>query len=73
MENQETQPIGLTTKEAAKALRVSVRTLLSMIQRGLPARKVGREWRISPAALEAWIASGNCPSSDKAGAEARQG
>lgn len=53
-------PIGMTVEEAAKALRVHPRTVLDLIRRGdFPARKVGVGWRISPAAVEAWLASGN--------------
>lgn len=52
--------IGMTVPEAAAALRVHKRTILMLIRdRGLPARKVGSQWRISPAAVEAWLASGN--------------
>ena len=49
--------IGMSVEETAAALRVNPRTVLDLIRRGgFPARKVGVEWRISPAALEAWIA-----------------
>ena len=51
--------IGMTTEEAAKALRCDVKTVQDAIRDGgLPARLVGRGWRISPRALEDWIASG---------------
>ncbi len=50
---------ALTTKEAAELLNVNPKTVLRLIQRGqLPARKVGRVWRLSPRALEAWLAEG---------------
>ena len=51
--------IGMTAKEAAQALRVDVKTVHDAIKDGgLPARLVGKGWRISPKALEDWIASG---------------
>ena len=51
--------IGMTAEEAAKALRVDVKTVQAAIKTGgLPARLVGKGWRISPKALEEWIASG---------------
>lgn len=51
--------IGMTAEEAAQALRVDVKTVKDAIKDdGLPARLVGRGWRISPKALEEWIASG---------------
>ena len=50
---------ALTTKEAAELLNVNQKTVLRLIQRGqLPARKVGRVWRLSRHALEAWLAEG---------------
>lgn len=55
-EAQELAP-ALTVKETAALLKVSTKTVLNMIQRGqLPARKVGRAWRLSPRAVEAWLA-----------------
>ncbi len=51
--------VGMTLDEAAAALRVERRTVMTAIRdKGLPARKVGRSWRISPAALDAWLSSG---------------
>ena len=51
--------IGMTAEEAATALRCDVKTVKDAIKDGgLPARLVGRGWRISPRALEEWIASG---------------
>lgn len=63
MEDRTQEPswplIGMTTEEAAKALRVDVKTVQDAIKEGgLPARLVGKGWRISPKALEEWIASG---------------
>ena len=51
--------IGMTVEECADALRVDRKTIFKALQEGLPARKVGVGWRISPAAVEAWLASGN--------------
>ena len=57
-EARELEPV-LTTKDAATLLKVSTKTVLRLIQRGqLPARKVGRVWRLSPRALDAWLATG---------------
>jgi excisionase family DNA binding protein len=45
---------GLSTAHAAKRLGITQRRVLAMIQSGrLPARKVGRDWWITEAALEA--------------------
>lgn len=52
--------IGMTLDEAADALRVHRRTVQALIlKRGLPARKVGYQWRIDPDAVRAWLASGS--------------
>ena len=45
----------LTTKEVAAMLKVSTRTVLEMVKRGLPAQKVGRAWRFNPEAIKAWL------------------
>ncbi len=51
--------IGMTAREAAQALRVDVKTVQEAIRDGgLPARLVGKGWRISPRALDEWLASG---------------
>ena len=56
-ENSHIPLIGLTTEETAQALRVSVRTVRDLVARGeLPARMVGNKWRISPKALDEWLA-----------------
>ncbi len=63
-EARELEP-ALTTRQVATLLNVNPKTVLRLIQRGqLPARKVGRVWRISPRALDAWLSTGQ--------AEARQ-
>lgn len=52
--------IGMTTREAAKSLRINERTLLGLIRdRGLPAKKCGVSWRIDPDALKRWLGDGN--------------
>ncbi len=47
----------LTVQEVSKKLRVSTATVRRLLVRGdIPARKVGvRQWRISAAALRAYI------------------
>ena len=52
--------VGLTVDEAATALRVDRKAIFRAIQEGgLPARKVGKGFRISHAAIESWLASGH--------------
>lgn len=52
--------IGMSLEELARALRINTRTAQDLILRkGLPARKCGVQWRISPAAVEEWLAAGN--------------
>ncbi len=51
--------IGMTTEETARVLRVDVKTVQAAIKDGgLPARLVGKGWRISPKALDEWLACG---------------
>ena len=46
----------LTVNEAAKVLRVSRRTVYRLVEsRKVPAKKVGRRWRISRAGLKEFI------------------
>ncbi len=46
----------LTIPEVAEALRVSVPTVRRLIKSGdLPARQVGRQWRIAESALDDWL------------------
>jgi len=67
--------IGLTVDEAAAALRTDDKTVRKLIQAGsLPARLVGRGYRIDPDALRAWVARGtdghkDGPSIDEINAE----
>ena len=52
--------IGLTVDEVAKALRVDEKTVRKLIKiEGLPARIVGRGYRIEEGALRRWLASGS--------------
>jgi len=54
------EPIGFTLEEMAEALRIHPATLAKMLREGvIPGRKIGREWRISPRAVEDWLASGD--------------
>jgi len=47
---------ALTPKHVAERLQVSERTVLDLLRVGeLPGRKVGGQWRVAPAALEAYM------------------
>lgn len=48
----------MTTEEAAAYLKISVRTLKSLrvAGEGPPGARIGRQWRYSKAALDAWLA-----------------
>lgn len=67
--------VGLTVDEAAASLRTDDKTVRRLIQSGsLPARLVGRGYRIDPGALRAWVAGGKdgrklSPSTDEINAE----
>jgi excisionase family DNA binding protein len=51
-------PGWYSVKDVAKALRVHEDTVLAAIHRGLlAASKVGRAYRVSPAALDAYLVS----------------
>jgi excisionase family DNA binding protein len=57
---REIEPIGYTLEEIAEALRIHPETAAKLLRTGeLPGRKIGREWRISPKAVEEWLASGH--------------
>ena len=59
--------IGMTAEEVAQSLRVDVKTVRDAIRNGgLPARLVGRGWRIEESALRAWLASGTGEGRNKA-------
>lgn len=47
----------MSLEEAAERLWVSYTTAYRLVRRGeLPAAKIGKQWRIEPEALEAYIA-----------------
>jgi len=50
--------VGMTVEETAQALRVSRRTVQDMLSQGrLPGRLVGNKWRVSPKAVDAFLAT----------------
>ena len=50
---------GLTVDEVAQSLRVDSKTARKLIrEQGLPARLVGRGYRVDVDALKAWLAAG---------------
>ena len=67
--------VGMTLEEAAQSLRVTRRTMFALIRdQGLPARRVGKGWRVDPEALRQWISTrGEAPvdagEEDEGGAE----
>jgi excisionase family DNA binding protein len=52
------EPVYLTLQEAAKRARVCKNTLRKYLHRGLPATKMGHQWRIQTVAFDAWISTG---------------
>lgn len=64
--------VGLTVEEAAQSLRVSAVAIREAIQNGgLPARIVGRGYRIDVDALKHWLATGTGEGRKPAGADAK--
>ncbi len=60
-----TIPEVLTVAEAANMLQVHPETLRAMARlKRIPARKIGRKWRFSRAALLRWLDHGNTNSND---------
>ena len=59
MDKTEWPLLGMTLEECADALRIDRKTIFKALQDGLPARKVGRSWRIDPEAVKQWLATGN--------------
>ncbi len=52
--------VGMTVEECAKVLRCNAKTVRELIKSGgLPARTVGRGYRIDHDALKAWLAEGD--------------
>lgn len=64
----------LTTLEVASLLRVHPKQVYRLLKRGLPARRVGSEWRFERSAVLAWSERGEAPApaapADAAGAAA---
>lgn len=57
-------PLGLTVSEVAEVLRCDRKAVLTAIaEKGLPAVKIGRGWRVDYGALREWIARGQDPAS----------
>jgi len=55
----------LTCEEAASHLRLHVRTVGRLLKQGtLPGVKVGRQWRLRRADLDAYLAGGASPRSE---------
>ncbi|MDF9409743.1 helix-turn-helix domain-containing protein [Pelotomaculum isophthalicicum JI] len=55
----------MNLEEAAEFLRISQTTLKKLLREGeIPARKVGREWRLSRQALLKWLESGQVQKED---------
>lgn len=50
----------LNVEQAVEFLGISEKTLIKMLrEEHIPARKIGREWRFSKAALTEWLAGGD--------------
>lgn len=55
-----------TPREVSELLRVSVYTVRRWIRQGdLPAYKVGRGWRVSATAIEAWLNQHEAPTTQR--------
>ena len=56
----------LTLAEAAAYLRVPVSEMAALIEgQGLPARRVGEDWRVLKAAIQDWLRTAPAPRSSK--------
>lgn len=62
----------LTTLEVAALLRVHPKQVYRLLKRGLPARRVGSEWRFEREAVLAWAEGGPAPAGRSATAPAAQ-
>jgi excisionase family DNA binding protein len=60
----------LTTHEVAEVLRVHPKHVYRLLKRGLPARRVGSEWRFSRDEVLAWSGGKRAPAAGGARAEA---
>jgi excisionase family DNA binding protein len=63
----------LTTVEIAEVLRVHPKHVYRLLKRGLPARRVGSEWRFSRADVLAWSGGPAAPAPEAAGPTAASG
>ena len=55
----EPTPMAFTVEEAARYLGISEGTLIKALRAGtIPARRLGRRWIISKAALDDWLRTG---------------
>lgn len=55
----------LTLEEAAQYLKMGKSTLYDLARKGgVPAHKMGREWRFDAEELDAWLKSGKMASSN---------
>jgi excisionase family DNA binding protein len=55
-------PQWLTPDEVATRLRLHIQTVRSMLREGrIPARKIGRAWRIDARELTSWAQSAGAP------------
>jgi excisionase family DNA binding protein len=61
-----TGPEVLTLPEAAAYLRISVDELLRVVkEQGLPARKIGEDWRFLKTALQYWLSTSTSETTKK--------
>lgn len=60
----------LTTEEVAKLLRVHPKHVYRLLKKGLPARRVGSEWRYEPTEVLAWSQRGAAQPSTSGGGPA---
>jgi len=52
--------LSITPREAARMLGCRLEVVYRLLESGqLPARRLGRAWKISPAAIEEWLRSGD--------------
>ena len=64
--------VGLTVEEVAQALRTDDKTVRRLIkEEGLPARIIGRGYRVDVDALKRWLATGTGEGRKSAGADAK--
>ena len=61
----------LTAAEVARTLKLNVETVYSLIRReGLPAARVGGQWRFSKAKVQAWFEGRHAAAAQIAASEA---